>query len=92
MVENESDGGQVVQGKPTLSLYITSLSMDIAHGDYEISASMMTAIKCQDDRVGERGARPEWAWEHWQNDWIFRQESEVYGRSVQSIYGGALLC
>lgn len=53
--------------------------MDFAHADYEMSASMMTAIKCQDDRVGERGARPEWVWEFWQNDWVFREESEVWG-------------
>lgn len=51
--------------------------MDFA--DYEMSASMMTAIKCQDDRAGERGARAEWVWEFWQNDWVFRQESEVWG-------------
>jgi len=64
----------------TLSLYITSLMLDYAQGDYETSASMMAAIKCQDDRVGERGARPEWMWEFWQNDWVFRRESEVWGK------------
>jgi hypothetical protein len=42
---------------------------------------MMAAIKCQDDRVGERGARAEWVWEFWQNDWAFRQGSEVWGKS-----------
>ncbi|KAF8646374.1 hypothetical protein AX16_007240 [Volvariella volvacea WC 439] len=73
---NETDGEQSV--KPTLSLYITCLTMDFAHSDYELSASMMTAIKCQEDRAGERGARPEWIWEFWQNDWVFRQESEVW--------------
>ncbi|KAJ6628905.1 hypothetical protein B0H10DRAFT_1989764 [Mycena sp. CBHHK59/15] len=62
---------------PTLSLYITSLILDFAH-NYEMSASMMTAIKCQDDRTGERGARVEWVWEFWQNDWVFRRESEVW--------------
>ncbi|KAF9054971.1 hypothetical protein BDZ89DRAFT_1055595 [Hymenopellis radicata] len=62
----------------TLSMYITSLALDFAHPDYEMSASMMAAIKCQDDRAGERGARPEWVWENWQNDWVFRQESEVW--------------
>ena len=61
----------------TLSIYITS---DFPQGDYEICASMMAAIKCQDDRVGERGARAEWIWEFWQNDWVFRREHEVWGR------------
>ena len=63
----------------TLSIYITSL-LDFPQGDYETCASMMAAIKCQDDRVGERGARPEWIWEFWQNDWVFRRESEVWGK------------
>ena len=62
----------------TLSIYITSL-LDFPQGDYETCASMMAAIKCQDDRVGERGVRPEWIWEFWQNDWVFRRESEVWG-------------
>lgn len=75
----------VTDGSPastpnTLSLYITSLMLDYAQGEYETSASMMAAIKCQDDRVGERGARPEWIWEFWQNDWVFRRESEVWGK------------
>lgn len=63
-------------------MYITSLALDFAHPDYEMSASMMAAIKCQDDRSGERGARPEWLWENWQNDWVFRQESEVWGMLI----------
>ncbi|TFK71759.1 hypothetical protein BDN72DRAFT_764405 [Pluteus cervinus] len=69
---------QPISYKPTLSLYITPVTVDFAHPDYEMSASMMTAIKCQEDRVGERGARPEWVWEYWQSDWVFRQESEVW--------------
>ena len=64
---------------PTLSVYITSMAIDFAHTDYETSASMFAAIKCQDDRVGERGARAEWAWEHWQSNFVFRQGSEVWG-------------
>ncbi|KAJ7129390.1 hypothetical protein C8R44DRAFT_615450 [Mycena epipterygia] len=61
--------------KPSaLSIYITSLILDFAH-NYEMNASMMAAIKCQDDRVG---ARAEWVWEFWQNDWVFRRESEVW--------------
>ncbi|KAI0720293.1 hypothetical protein C8T65DRAFT_705891 [Cerioporus squamosus] len=63
---------------PTLSVYITSMAIDFAHTNYETSASMFAAIKCQDDRVGERGARADWVWEHWQNNWVFRQGSEVW--------------
>ena len=62
----------------SLSLYITSLMVDFPH-TFETSASMMTAIKCQDDRVGERGARAEWIWEFWQDRWKFRLDSEVWG-------------
>lgn len=64
---------------PTLSLYITSLMVDYSNADYEMSTSMFAAIKCQDDRVGERGARVDWAWEYWHDGWVFRQESEVWG-------------
>ncbi|TCD69884.1 hypothetical protein EIP91_005961 [Steccherinum ochraceum] len=67
-----------IQTPPSLSLYITSLMLDYAHADYEMYTSMFTGIKCQDDRVGERGARAEWVWEYWQNDWIFREDSEVW--------------
>ncbi|THV08322.1 hypothetical protein K435DRAFT_641597 [Dendrothele bispora CBS 962.96] len=70
---------------PGLSLYVTSLILDYAHAEYEINASMMAAIKCQDNRLGERGARPDWVWEHWQNDWAFRQESEVWACSLPSL-------
>ncbi|KZP20228.1 hypothetical protein FIBSPDRAFT_932465 [Athelia psychrophila] len=59
-----------------LSLYITSLIMDYAQ--YETSASIMTAIKCQGERSGERGARAEWVWEHWQERWTFRPDNEVW--------------
>ncbi|KAH9938643.1 uncharacterized protein B0H18DRAFT_968149 [Fomitopsis serialis] len=61
---------------PVLSLYVTSLMVD--NTDYEMSTSMFAAIKCQDDRAGERGARADWAWEYWHNGWVFRQESEVW--------------
>ena len=53
--------------------------LDSTYADYEMSASMMTAVKCQDDRIGERGARPDWVWENWQNDWVFREGNEVWG-------------
>ncbi len=66
----------------TLSLYITSLMADFTQDDHEAYASMMAAIKCQDDLSGERGARPEWVWEFWQNDWVFRRDSEVWGQCL----------
>lgn len=63
---------------PTLSLFVTSLMLDYANAEYEVSASMLAAIKCQDDRVGERGARADWAWDTWQTEWTFRQDNEVW--------------
>ena len=74
------EGNSTPSSQSFLSLYVTSLMMDYAQGDYETSASMMAGIKCQDDRIGERGARPDWVWEFWQNNWVFRQESEVWGK------------
>ncbi|KIY69745.1 hypothetical protein CYLTODRAFT_372187 [Cylindrobasidium torrendii FP15055 ss-10] len=65
-----------------LSLYITSLALDFAHSDYELSASMMAGIKCE---THQRGARPDWVWEFWENDWSFRQESEVWACSLPSL-------
>ncbi|TFK28868.1 hypothetical protein FA15DRAFT_664954 [Coprinopsis marcescibilis] len=65
-------------GRSLLSLYLTSLCMDYPHRDMETPATMMAGIKSQEDRLGERGARPDWIWEFWQNDWVFRQESEVW--------------
>lgn len=46
---------------------------------------MLAAIKCQDDRVGERGARANWVWEFWQHDWAFRQENEVWGTCISKL-------
>lgn len=66
-------------GTSTLSLYITSLVVDFSQHNYEMSATMMAAIKAQDDKAGERGARAEFVWEVWENNWTFRQESEVWG-------------
>lgn len=65
--------------RQSLSLYVTSLMMDFAQADYEMPASMMAAIRYQDIRVGERGVRADWVWQFWQHDWVFRQESEVWG-------------
>jgi len=55
--------------------------LDDPNAEYEISASMLAAIKCQDDRVGERGARADWAWDIWQTEWTFRQDNEVWRES-----------
>ncbi|OBZ76111.1 hypothetical protein A0H81_03927 [Grifola frondosa] len=46
---------------------------------------MFAGIKCQDDRVGERGARVRWAWENWQDGWTFRQGSEVWECHLPSL-------
>jgi hypothetical protein len=68
-----------------LSLYITSLMVDFTQDEYEAYASMVAAVKCQDDLAGQRGARPEWVWEFWQNDWVFRRGSEVWGAFIRGI-------
>ncbi|KAF7290979.1 BTB domain-containing protein [Mycena chlorophos] len=75
--------GETSVAKPAaLTLYITSL-LDFAHNpSYEMSSSIMVAIKSQDDRVG---ARAEWVWEFWHSDWIFRHEAEVWDCSLPPI-------
>lgn len=55
---------------------------DYPSAEHEISASMLAAIKCQDDRVGERGARADWAWDIWQTEWTFRQDNEVWREHI----------
>lgn len=60
--------------------------MEYAHTDYEIYSSMFAGIKCQDDRAGERGARADWVWEFWQNDWTFREDSEVWGSLFHILF------
>lgn len=83
------DDTSLVRTQPrTLSLYVTSVMLEFAHADYEISASMFAGIKCQDDRAGERGARHDWAWEFWQNDWVFREDSEVWGMCTTARHNG----
>jgi hypothetical protein len=67
-------------GAQTLSLYVTSLVVGYSHNDYEVSATVLAAIKTNNSKAGERGARTEWVWKEWQNDWTFRQESEVWGK------------
>ncbi|KAF9782981.1 hypothetical protein BJ322DRAFT_1073795 [Thelephora terrestris] len=66
-------------GAQTLSLYVTSLVVGYSRNDYEVSATVLAAIKTNNSKAGERGARTEWVWKEWQNDWTFRQESEVWG-------------
>lgn len=80
-----SDAEVATTQPPTLSLYVTSLMLDYANAEYEISASMLAAIKCQDDRVGERGARADWAWDTWQTEWTFRQDNEVWQCALPSL-------
>jgi hypothetical protein len=65
-------------GGQTLSLYVTSLVVGYSNNNYEVSATVLAAIKTNNNKVGERG-RTEWVWKEWQNDWTFRQESEVWG-------------
>lgn len=59
--------------------------VDFTQDEYEAYASMMAAVKCQDDLAGQSGARPEWVWEFWQNDWVFRRGSEVWGEPSKDI-------
>ena len=67
---------------PSLSLYVTSLFLDFAPPEYEFYAALMVAIKCQQDRAGEKGARSDWVWEHWEQEFVFRKESEFWGESA----------
>ncbi|KAE9410027.1 hypothetical protein BT96DRAFT_984351 [Gymnopus androsaceus JB14] len=64
-----NEGTSASAKPPGLSLYITPLMLDFAHPQYEMAATMMAGVKCQDDRAGERGARAEWAYEVW-DDWV----------------------
>ena len=65
-----------------LSLFLTSVIIEYAHTDYEICSSIFVGLKCQDDRAGERGARADWAWDFWQHEWTFREDSEVWGMCI----------
>ena len=65
--DSENTASTATPSSPqTLSLYIT-LMLDFPDADIDTSASIMTAIKCQDDRIGERGARADFVWELWQD-------------------------
>ena len=75
---NEDSASSALNAKTNLSLCVTSLMLDLGQGpEYEVT--MMAAVKVQDDRGGERGARADWVWEYWEKEWSFRQDSEVWG-------------
>lgn len=63
---------------PTLSLYVTSLFLDFAHTEYEFCSAIMLAIKSREDRAGDRGARSDWVWEHWEPEFAFRKGNEFW--------------
>lgn len=64
--------------KSRLLLCITSLMIDLVQ---EYNVTMLAAVRVEDDRGGEHGARANWHWGYWE-DWRFRQDSEVWGASV----------
>lgn len=69
-----------------LSAFVTSLMLDYApHTDTELCATMMAAIKVRGDFAGERGARADWVWEFWDQEWTFRKESEFWECSLPSL-------
>lgn len=56
------------------------------HTDIELCATMMAAVKVRGDLAGERGARADWVWEFWDQDWTFRKESEFWGAYLIMLY------
>ncbi|KAG8715449.1 hypothetical protein FRC11_004109 [Ceratobasidium sp. 423] len=69
-----------------LSVFVTSLMLDYApHTDTELCTTMMAAIKVRGDFAGERGARADWVWEFWDQEWTFRKESEFWECSLPSL-------
>lgn len=72
--------------RQTLSLYLTSLVMDFAQrSEYEMATTMMVAIRCHDTRADNCSLRADWVWQFWQYDWVFRQESEVWGKNLSGL-------
>lgn len=60
--------------------------MDFAQrSEYEMATTMMVAIRCHDTRVDDCSLRADWVWQFWQRDWVFRQESEVWGESLSRL-------
>ncbi|KAH7344747.1 hypothetical protein B0J17DRAFT_636703 [Rhizoctonia solani] len=69
-----------------LSAFVTSLMLDYApHTNTELCTTMMAAIKVRGDFAGERGARADWVWEFWDQEWTFRKESEFWECSLPSL-------
>lgn len=84
VVRSTSGSGNTLR-IPTLSLYVTSLFLDFAHPEYEFCTAIMVAIKSREDRAGDRGARSDWVWEHWDSGFIFRKGSEYWGELSQTV-------
>ncbi|CAE6449682.1 unnamed protein product [Rhizoctonia solani] len=85
---NRSDTSQDPTGPSDarLSVFVTSLMLDYApHTDTELCTTMMAAIKVRGDFAGERGARADWVWEFWDQEWTFRKESEFWECSLPSL-------
>jgi hypothetical protein len=53
------------------------------HTDIALCTTMMAAIKARGDFAGERGARADWVWEFWDQEWTFRKESEFWGEYLR---------
>ncbi|GAB1519148.1 hypothetical protein RhiTH_002214 [Rhizoctonia solani] len=71
---------------PRLSAFVTSLMLDYApHTDTELCTTMMAAIKVRGDLAGERGARADWVWEFWDQEWTFRKENEFWECSLPPL-------
>ncbi|CAE6441053.1 unnamed protein product [Rhizoctonia solani] len=69
-----------------LSAFVTSLMLDYApHTDTELCTTMMAAIKVREDLAGERGARADWVWEFWDQEWTFRKENEFWECSLPPL-------
>ncbi|KAJ1311189.1 hypothetical protein OPQ81_009690 [Rhizoctonia solani] len=85
---NRQDTSQDPSGPsdPRLSAFVTSLMLDYApHTDTELCTTMMAAIKVRGDFAGERGARADWVWEFWDQEWTFRKESEFWECSLPPL-------
>ncbi|KAG8720757.1 hypothetical protein FRC09_009051 [Ceratobasidium sp. 395] len=69
-----------------LSVFVTSLMLDYApHTNTELCTTMMAAVRVRGDLAGERGARADWLWEFWDQDWTFRKESEFWECSLPPL-------
>ncbi|CAE7125732.1 unnamed protein product [Rhizoctonia solani] len=85
---NRLDASQDPTGpaEARLSAFVTSLLLDYApHKEAELCTTMMAAIKVRGDFAGERGARADWVWEFWDQEWTFRKESEFWECPLPSL-------